>query len=59
MNLNSLATTIVSGVLTLALIIGTVVMSTAGVDVPGYFEAAIQIFGGAAVGSSILASNKG
>ena len=54
MNINSLATTIVSGVLALALIIGTVVMSTAGVDVPEYFANAIQIFGGAAVGASFI-----
>lgn len=54
--LQTLATTIVSGVLTLALIIGTVVLSVSNVPVPDYFPNAIQIFGGAAVGASFLAA---
>lgn len=56
MNFNVLATSIISGALTLALIIGTVVLLTAGVDVPSEFVTLLPVGFGAAVGGAAAVS---
>lgn len=56
MDVSKLTTTIVSGVLALSMIIGTVVLLTAGQPVPDYFPPTLALLIGAAVGSARAAS---
>ncbi len=56
MNFTPLATTIVSGVLALGLIVSTTVLLVSGVDVPGSYEPALVLLLGAAVGGASKAS---
>lgn len=54
--LQALTTTIVSGVLALALVVSTTVLLVSGVEVPGWFEPAIALLVGVAVGGANKAS---
>ncbi|MGE0295005.1 MAG: hypothetical protein AB7P97_21875 [Hyphomonadaceae bacterium] len=56
MNVNLLATSIISGVLTLGLIVGTVVLLSAGVDVPDEFVTLLPVGFGAAIGGAAAVS---
>jgi hypothetical protein len=55
MDYSALTTTIVAGVLALALVVGTVVLVLAGKAVPGEFPAMLQVAFGAAIGGSVVA----
>ena len=56
MNFNVLATSLISGVLTLALIVGIVVLLTAGVEVPSEFVTMLPVGFGAAIGGAAAVS---
>lgn len=56
MSFTPLATTIVSGVLALGLIVSTTVLLVSGVEVPGSYEPALVLLLGAAVGGAAKAS---
>lgn len=55
MNLNSLATGIIAGVVTLALIVGMVVLAAAGQEVPDAMSQALPYALGGALGVAALA----
>ena len=54
--LQSLATTIVSGVLALGVIVSLTVLLVSGVDVPGSYETTLTVLIGVAIGGAVKAS---
>ncbi len=59
MSWSTLTTTIVSGVLAVALIASVTVLLVTGNDVPSSFETLLTMSAGVAVGGSVLASRGG